>query len=650
MKAKKIPYYFLLSLLTMGASLIIGFLSFGGMFALWPILPLAFGSLILSVAYEGEIYLQNIKNALNKIFFKREYLKHHLANEFLLKHFPTKNLKDKEECPQFFRDYKAQLKQLHAFGHKALDEESQAQKDKVQKTLRDMEKWFAAELFAENQDTDTPEELTKYQTELREWLKKNEQKEAIELLDFRRKSYIGVGVFSVIAGLFMGFGTTYLLVGVFEVIPALSFIPFTLLPIAVIPMAVIAGMAYGLLTFNAITDMINNDTLRKWYYKLTNAFKKEMTPAEWAKNIFMATAALVLLALAITLTICTAGTWWTVVQNARPLFEWMGKIPGFVMGIINPIITGISTLIFDVENTSETLDMIDEALDPEENIFQSGIKKIVDGFQDLRARENWWQIFNPARIFLVLTIAPLRIILFLGHLVSIGVTADRVPGISEVISAILGIISECFQDMHYFVDHDHEHCHAHKHGHDHTKDMLDERLGSKHGHNHDVDLPTRVLKALFSPIYFLAAAWATCFSKLNGQTEEDTREALSLDDAWKQQMGQKKEVSVTLDPLSNQTSNEWKVEQAVYRIERHKQKQLDSATADPEVAAAKAAKLTALQNNLRADSKILTLKDQILNETTDPVYNRHRFYDNGKTKTQQFLEQLPERIGVAPAA
>lgn len=49
-KPQKIPYYLFLLLLTVGASLILGFLSFGGMYALWPVLPLAFAGFALSVA------------------------------------------------------------------------------------------------------------------------------------------------------------------------------------------------------------------------------------------------------------------------------------------------------------------------------------------------------------------------------------------------------------------------------------------------------------------------------------------------------------------------------------------------------------------------------------------------------------------------
>ena len=116
MKLKKILRYFALSLLTIGASLILGFLSFGGMFALWPVLPFAFAAFGLSVAYEGEIYGQNLKSAWNKLF-KRNHLKHQLANDYLLENFPEStpllenfcNTNPEEKCPPIFNNYKTQL-------------------------------------------------------------------------------------------------------------------------------------------------------------------------------------------------------------------------------------------------------------------------------------------------------------------------------------------------------------------------------------------------------------------------------------------------------------------------------------------------------------------------------------------------------------
>jgi hypothetical protein len=73
-------------------------------------------------------------------------------------------------------------------------------------------------------------------------------------------------------------------------------------------MAIVAGAAYGLLTYNSLTDMISNKTLSKWYERIRADLHQNKT----AKNIFMATSAALLTSLALALTICTAGTWWTV--------------------------------------------------------------------------------------------------------------------------------------------------------------------------------------------------------------------------------------------------------------------------------------------------------------------------------------------------
>jgi hypothetical protein len=88
---------------------------------------------------------------------------------------------------------------------------------------------------------------------------------------------------------------------------------------------------------------------------------------------------------------------------------------------------------------------------------------------------------------------PLRILMFLGHLVSIGVTGDRMPGVPAILSALLGIVSEGFEDAHYFFDLDYFFDLG---GDDHHH----------HGHEHS-DLPNQVLSLLFSPIFALAASW-----------------------------------------------------------------------------------------------------------------------------------------------
>lgn len=649
---KKIPYRLALVLLTAGASLILGFLSFGGMYALIPVLPLAVAAFALSAGYEGEIYLQNIKGALNKLL-KRNYLGHRLAKEYLLTHFPEEA---KEGRPQFFKDYQAQLELLAAFEHQELDEESKERQRHISATLKDMEQWLAQQLFPAEEEH--REEQSEYSKELQQWLSTHEQKEWQERLEQRRATFNLVKIFSSLAALFMSLGSTYLIVEAFSVIPFFAAIPFALWPMMILPMALIAGTAYGMLTYNTITDLVNNNTVVKWYNKI----RQDLSEGLSVRTVFMASTAALLVGLAIALTVCTAGTWWTVATNARPLFEWMSKMPSFIMGAINPIVTGASAIFFNVQNTAESLEMIDEELNNERNFFERAYQSVIDAFNHVRATENWLQIINPPRIILKLTITPLRIILFFGHLISVALTADRMPGLPQIAAALIAMISEGFEDAHYFIGSDHatqeKHHSGDKHHHHHhdVNTLLKEHLETESGHNHTVDLPTRILKIAATPIYALAALWDSWTSRLN-PTEElsvDSEEqqqpspkVLSFSQAWNKQLGIEKEENVKICPSAQRPSAAWQIEHSTALIEK-KIQQLQEASVNQEVASAKISQLQGLKKQIRQVAAAGgTLEETLKQEQKNPVYNQHRMFAvvEERTATQVFIEELPERIG-----
>lgn len=765
MKVKNIPRYISLGFLIVGASCILGFLSFSGMFALWPIIPLALASLTLSVAYEGEIYRQNLSQVWKRLFKPRAF-EHELGREFLLDYFPADT--SSPDCPQFFKDYEKQLKLLHRFEHKELDEASLKRKRHVEKTLKDMEKWFAKQLYSEPSDQDS-----NYQKDVRAWVESQiehrlgreyllqhfpadlddpqcpqffrdyaaqrerqqyllldiEQREAmarrlpnvrerrnalfllraerkqaqqpLEALEkrFARLLYLertadneDAGLpwawfnnlpeapnkdskryttelerrkyragwargFSVLAGVFIGLSTTYLLVEAFSIIPFLAAISFTTLPYIIIPMAMVAGLSYALLSYNAWVDVISHNPITEWCYKIFD----DVTTQPGIKSVIMSVMALALFALTITLTVCTMGTWWTVVNNTRPLFSWMAKLPVFIMGVINPIITGIATFIFNIQNTSESLEMIDALLDTTWNQFTSWCKRQVDFIARVFASENWMQVFNPFRLILKLTITPLRILLFLGHLISIGVTADRMPGLSEILTAILGIISEGFEDAHYFMG---DTLHQHSPDEDETPELLKERLGAEAGHDHSLDLPTQVLKLVFWPVYFAATLWDWGWSKLTQAT------SLSWEEAEAKQYGTtvKQDVDFPADfsqfgRPSPYPSPAWQTEHAVMLVERHEER-LGQTWHGQAIAEDKRAHLGELHTALAATKdttdkqavqKVMRSHKRIDPETGEiphmAAYNRHRMFSlGGPSETAAFVDNLEHRIRPTMAA
>ncbi|MFY7697622.1 MAG: hypothetical protein ACOVQX_02235 [Legionella sp.] len=656
MKIKKIPYYIGLLLLTLGASINLGFLSFGGMYVLVPTLSLAIISFVLSVAYEGEIYLQNIKGALAKLF-KTNHLERQVAKKFLLNHFPAL---DDQNTPDFFRDYHKQLLIMTKLKHAHLDANGKKQKKWAKKTLSDMENWFALELTRVN----SHQSKTEYQRQLQNWLEKNGQDEIIQELSKRRHTLKYIKLFSLISALFMSLGTTYLLVDAFAVLPYFATISPSTLPFIIVPIAIIAGSAYGLLSFNAITDMINNDTLGRWYKKIRQIDLANLN----ARTLFLSVSAIVLFFLAIALTICTAGTWWTVVQETKPLFSWMSKMPKFIMVILNPLITGISAIFFNLQNSSESLELIEEMSKTTTTPLSQLLQSIRDLYYATRQQENWLQLANPFRLLLNIIMKPLRIVLFLGHLVSIGVTADRLPGVSKPASAMLGIISEGFEDAHYFIGHDHHgsssmSCHDHhdhhdhhehhdahhghdgmhsQHQHDHTaiRALLNQRLDHGHSHNHDIDLPTRLLKFLFLPIYCLASLWDMSCSQFNSETDKK----LSLSEAWNRQTGSTTEdQQLAISPSisdEEKPSNAWKTEHAVFRIQRYKEKKLYNVWIGNDLAKKTGEALTSLQDQLCTTNNT----HHVLEPMKTEPHTKHRFFSDPSKETSAFLEELTERI------
>ncbi len=725
MKIGKRLYYLAQWLLMAGASLTMGLLSFSGILAIWSSLSLAFSAFILTVAYEGQVYLENIIQSFKKIF-KFNHLERNLAKTCLREHgFP---LEPEKNRPQFFNDYERQLHLLHRFEDKRLDEASSERKRHVEKTLGDMEKWFSEQLFSDQ------EGVTKYQKELRSWLGRQRDNGKISLLaEFQAKrktrhfTYQILKVFCLISGVFMGLGTTYLLVEAFAVIPWLAVLPAVFLPIFIVPMAAIAGVAYGLMVYNAMTDMIASEMVTTWLKKIGQdlatpqkasvnvssdgvdadlekgspsesgsksgleidgddkiAETRTDSPKRWWAGVAKICVLSVMFLVSLALSICTAGTWWTVVKTTRPLFSWMSKIPSFIMLVLNPLILSVSTWMFNVENISETLEMAEPYIDAWSGADSKSKESPEPApIPNEIITETWLQSLNPFRLFIYYLFNPLRRLVFVGHLMSIGATADQVPGVPPLLPAVLGAASEGVEDIHYFQlggDTTHEHKHD-------TQSLVKERLDAASGHDHGSDLPTRLLSALFSPFYFLAACWDFIFSEDSGKFSSWEEFCAAFTKSWNKETGTPKEETVEFTgtdsccPTSSAESikkaevptvlfditkkktkakkppgQAWQFEQAAYRVERHKEKCLRGVWVGSDIAEQQIEKLEGLQKELyaKSDDACLGIPSRV-NEVLDshlkePDYNKHRFFlyePSGKTETRLFLEKLPARVAMA---
>lgn len=605
---------FFLNSLNIGASLTLGLLSFGGMFALVPSLPLAISAFFLAVLFDGEIYKRNILGALIKLL-SHDHIKQHIAKQFLDEHIFKDSLHKQANSPQFFKDYHIIQEQLHALSHqKKLTEEDEERRDRLQRQLDTMRLWFARLLF--NEVAEGNNEASSYQDDVIRYLRRDFATETANLnntLIKRQRLRIGTGIFSILGGIFMGLGTLFLLTEPLTTIPFLMALPFLTSPFILIPLATIVATAYALLTFNALCDFFENETYLKWAREIKKGFAKETRDG---KTILIAISAIFLIGLALFLTICTAGTWFTIAQKVQPIFSWLAELPTVVMSIINPIITGLSAVAFNIQNTTTTLDLIKKEVDAEEPIGNYIKRKINERIQNLKENENIFQWFNPFRIILKFTLVPLEILLFLGHLISLAVTADRLPGISEILCVIFNIISEGFEDTHYF---------------------LPEREGSHHDHdhNHDDNIPSWVLKRIFIPVFFLTALWHAVGSYFSSTKSTSFEQAFL--DSWQNFWEGAHDHDHDHAHAEDKPSTEWQREYALITLELFEQEHLQSAWGAEEKTAQFHDMRTALKSSQNFIEDISKAKDA-------PLYNKQRFFGCGNTKTTEFLTALHTEI------
>lgn len=331
---------------------------------------------------------------------------------------------------------------------------------------------------------------------------------------------------SAFSGLIMGIGTTYLIMEAVAVIPWLMLIPLSLFPPVIAPLALIAGAAYGLLIYNALTEMLLDNPIRKFVDRIQALSSQEMT----LKRGLILGLSIVLFAVTLFLTVCTAGTWLTVFHKTKPLFTWLSVIPNVLLNIIIPILIGISVLPFSLQSVANTLDGLEanpnldhavNAINPRnwrlpsgrlpsswaeasewlsEKMWEQWVPNFLGITKEEFALETDMQRKNPYRVIYRMFFEPLRNFIFIGHLVSAGATSDQIEGVPVWVSFWLNFWFECAEDWDWIWGR------AHVDDID-TVDLLKERAQNSDDHNHDNNVPIRLLKLIFEPILQRAAKW-----------------------------------------------------------------------------------------------------------------------------------------------
>lgn len=515
-----------------GAAVALGLLSFSGMYTMVPIVALAMGSFGLVTMYEAEVFIQNIKGAFKKLSLS--YIRQQMATKLLVQKIRDGHGQD---C-QFFIDYEKQLKRLYSYQDEVpLTPDARKRKRETEAELNRMEAWFSELVF----DKDKNIERSQIESEVIAVFKQGSELDDLINTYKKRAPYYTVGkVLGGIGALCSTLGTIYLFGQALPLIPFIAGFSVSL-AFPIITLSVFAGLGYGYMVYNAVADMITNETLKKYYHRIQAYRKKGPWHAAGMVALTIIVVGMITMA-----TLFTAGTWWTIATKSGDAFLWLkakaaaayavvSVVSGWFMQVVTPIVMAISGFVFDMQNSSDSIDELFEVYHQLKEKVKSGWKNLGKNFKALRERENWGQILNPFRITSIIIMSPVRAALFIAHLFGDGVVDNQTPIVPVAVPSAHDVTIAFIDDFHYFAGHDHHgHDHEahgqdcnHNYGHDHHENMHthgDERHddGFHHfleayqsgecGHDHHNDIPTRFLRLVSNVVNVFSVGWDWAFS------------------------------------------------------------------------------------------------------------------------------------------
>jgi hypothetical protein len=487
LKKTKALRYVVATFLTMGTVLSVGFLSFSGLWIICPYIIPAILAFFLSGVIEGKVFGTSIFKGLARLKLLTSNAEKYLLFSDLNKCLGKKSFQEKYECG-FLSNYYGQIKEYKKLKNDANSGEGEIKEAK--KRLEELKAFFYRELNKPNSDIDTflsPELKKNSINELKS------AKRSVWLLRF-------FWIISILTGVVSGFVTAFAVQEAITVGLALS-LSATAVSVIVWPVALFAAIGATFLLYYAITEIVKNDAISEAFSKTLELFKRK-TEESIIVYLFRLLALSLVIAGITGLTVfamaASAGTYWVVMRKGIKLLA--PKLPVFIAYCASAILIPINFATDLIYGFSTTLQTIDNCKNIFLALFEAirhpikGIKNFCSNIETkldkLKKKESWGQFFNPFRILARLVISPLQTLVFLGHLISIGFTADRFLNFSPPLVASAVSVSEGLSDISFFTIHRH-----------------DDNNGHDHDHGNLLQLP---LQVLFSPVLLIVGVlyWA----------------------------------------------------------------------------------------------------------------------------------------------
>jgi hypothetical protein len=470
LKKTKAFRYVVATVLTIGTVLSVGFLSFSGLWIIYPYTIPAILAFFLSGVIEGKVFGTSIFKGLARLkllgFKAQQYLFILELNQLIIHKMKTDPHWLDQQCP-FLKDYWQQKEY-----YKSLKKDSHVDEIKLQEAkerLEELKNYFYQKITSSNFKGN-------------DYLYENLRKAGGHLLQSAKRSLWFLRFFwiiSILVGIVSGFVTAFAVQEAITVGLALS-LSVTAISAIVWPVASFAAIGATFLLYYAITDIVKNDAIEKAFSKTFQLFQrntlengKEPLGTYLLRLLALSIVVTGIISLTLFATAASGGTCWIAMQKGIKLLA--PKLPVFVAycasTILIPInfstdlIYGFSTTLQTINNCKGIFLAIFEVIKHPIKAIKNFCSNVETKLDKLKEKESWGQFFNPFRILAKLVISPLQSLVFIGHLISIGLTTDRFFNVPPPLVAGLCATSEGLQDLSFITkENDHEDDDSHDHG------------------------------------------------------------------------------------------------------------------------------------------------------------------------------------------
>jgi hypothetical protein len=495
--------YALTALFSLGAIALIGILSYSGMLYLTGNIIASIASAILAVIIEGEIYKRNILSGVGMILEFGDYIERDSYCN-TLKAF-VKNLEDKgalEQDSTLLKDYHKLRQHIKKLKHaKRLSEDQQKELQHCETRATEIESFFIRYIDNQIDPENLVEQRLKMGLDQHLSEKKNGIYHSLQNNIQWERLWLWLSMPVTVGG-----GIMAMLVAASQLTAAITAIGLTITPILLLgvwPVAGLAAVGFMLMTYNTFVDMIHH---KKWLGHW-NSFKAKMSAASGFSKILHVIGMALLAGLAVFATLATTATWWVAAQTGITLLPFLTTLSDKMKTFISTIgigLFGFGILVFEYANSLESLATLSKGpslhgLPKDQRVALKEMPLISQFFTilsaQIQASYRTWRLkplsvkINPFTWAIRLIEFPFRLVVFIGHLISIGVTGDRLGNINPAITSTMGALQEGMTDIHY--------------------------LWGGECHHHHSDLAGLFLNVALAPLKLFSAAW----NYLPGQKE-----------------------------------------------------------------------------------------------------------------------------------